>query len=633
MLARFLPLLIFVAIAVSLLFAQLESSFILAILLAVWCACRLRDEQAIRILLKRHLSGERCSHHDVLQRPLLLSGLKSERDALLKQAISNSIETVQSHSLIRSQNPPQPPQDLQSAKFYERVLENLHRSTGADLTLVAIRQHGGLPPAVLATLPAEPGLAAVAAQSLAPILNGDSVCPSEPTLTNSSHLPFGPFARFGYKLALARTFREAYSAPPGVFLLLFRDSGRFGHHLMNELTNVTARLETELSPLRAIYELSSQVQQAESQNRLKSDVLASISHDMRSPLNNIRAIIHLLGTEKLSSEAAELLDVASSNCDSASEILGTVLDFISHQAGKLCAHRNSFNIAALLRDVVNAYRIAARLKGLELELILVGDSVSIFADHRQIRRVLSNVIGNAIKYTEHGKVTVELLMSHASSVIVKVRDSGAGMSDQQLSQLFTPFTRFNPKSGEGVGLGLALSRALLELNGANISVNSTLNVGSEVAIVFAASNANRQPNLDIAVKADKPALNLLLVDDDPDATATLCRALKVLSIESVCASTTRDALSLLTYQQFDGIISDASMPDGGAARIIEFINSRNNHIPLLILTGSSRESELKRLRLLGAAEILLKPANIEDIVAAIDRLVNSKNVERMRLTA
>ena len=636
MLASILPLLIFVSLALSFLLEQFDGVFLISIIGGIWYACRLKDEKTIRELLKRRLTGEHCSHHEIIQKALLLSGLKTEREALLNQAIARSIETVQRPEPHRLPTSPQAGPTQPSAKFYERVLESLQLATGADLTLVALRQPNGLLPAVLASASIEPRLAALAARVLEPLLNTISNCPSDPVATNSPLSPFSPLASFGFKLALARPFKEAFSAPPGIFLLLFRDSGRFGHHLVNELDSVTSRLETELSPLRAIYELSSQVQLAESQNRLKSDVLASISHDMRSPLNNIRSIMHLLSTEKLSTEAADLLDVASSNCDSASEILETVLDFISHQAGRLSAQRLNFNLSALLRDVVTAYRVSARLKGLDLNLILAQDNVSILADHRQVRRVLSNVISNAIKYTERGSVVVELVSRDASAVSVKVRDTGIGMSSQQVAQLFKPFTRFNPKSTEGVGLGLALSKALLELNGAKISVSSALDSGSEVSLNFPASALDRKlAPLPLAVgKTDvQRPLSVLLVDDDPDATTTLSRALNARAIETVTATTTRDALNLLTYQRFDAVISDASMPDGGAARILESLTARKDLTPTVILTGSSRHNELLRLRLLGAAEILQKPASIDDIVANLHQICERQSLNKRTRSA
>ena len=626
MLAAILPLLIFGALVVAAATAQFEGALVLAILLGFWCASRLRDERTIRNLLKRRIAGQHCSHQQIINQALLLSGLKPERDALLSYAIAQSIEASQTPDSEKFQALPQPNANAPTAKFYERVLENLQLATAADLTLVAIRQSGGLPPAILASGSIEPRLVALSARILEPLLNGSALCPSEPSSINSPLSPFSAFASFGFKLALARPFKEAFSAPPGIFLLLYRDLGRFGHHLVNELDNVTTRLETELSPLRAIYELSSQVQLAESQNRLKSDALASISHDMRSPLNNIRSIMHLLSTEPLSTEAAELLDVARSNCDSASEILETVLDFISHQAGRLSANRNNFNIAALLRDVVNAYRVSARLKGLELAFLSPHDNISVLADHRQVRRVIANVISNGIKYTERGRIEVELSAAVGLIVVVKIRDNGIGMSSEQVSQLFKPFTRFNPKSTEGVGLGLALSKALLELNGASISISSELNCGTEVTLTFATNAASSvavfAPFSAAAITTlnTKRALNVLLVDDDPDATATLSRALRVRAIDCTCATTTRDALNLLTYEHFDAIVSDASMPDGGAARLLESLAAKNNSTPIIILTGSSREGDLVRLRLLGAAEILQKPATIDEIVASLEHI-------------
>lgn len=625
MVAFFLPYLLLLATSSAIILHEYFAAICLAILGSTWCLCKLHDERVIRILLIRRIQSTQTKHHEVISRRLLLSTLKYARDTLLNQAFSQTLESAVQPSLVR-QNPLQSA-DQSSSHFYERVLESLHTSTSADLALVAIRQSNARSPLILTNGSTETRLQAVLSKILAPIVNGTSDCPSEASIIHSPESPFSALASFGYKLAIARSFKEAQSAPPGVFLLLYRDTGRFGHHLVNQLDTLTSSLESELTPLRAIYELTTQVQQAETQNKIKSDVLASISHDMRSPLNNIRSILHLMSTEPISTEAREMLDVASTNCDSAAEILETVLDFLSHQAGRLIAKRTSFNICALLRDVVNAYRVAAKVKGLDLVFNKTEESVTVLADHRQIRRVLSNVLSNAIKYTEHGSITINLVVLNNSNVRVSVRDTGIGMNSEQVAQLFKPFTRFNPKSTEGVGLGLALSKALLELNSASISVSSFTNQGSEFCLTFAISAQKQIAPSSLSQHAEPiKKIAVLLIDDDHDACLTLARALGARSIDCATAITMRDAISLLTYQSFDAIISDSNMPDGGAAEILEYLSTQTAAAPVLVLTGSTREAEMRRLVALGAIEILKKPASIDEIVAALQNAAaqNSK---------
>jgi len=415
-------------------------------------------------------------------------------------------------------------------------------------------------------------------------------------------------------------------------------------------TELAKSMREELVACEAFVHLSEQVREIEAESKQKSEFIAHVSHDIRSPLNNIRSILKLLEVEGGASDALRLLQVALGNCDSLGEIVEDVLDFSKHQAGKLVAKREWIPVSPLVESVVESFQIAARGKGLTLHFGgRLEPEVEVCVDRRQLRRVLFNIIGNALKYTMHGNVEVTLLFRD-DQLVLRVRDTGIGMTSEEVKQLFTPFTRFHIPGTEGIGLGLALSRILVELSGGAVQVRSEKGVGSTFELQFAARpvpsslaapvselSATAVPVAAVSLATvlpferpsaplpvvERPGLAVLVVDDDHDCAETLARSLRLTGCEVMTAYTVGDAISLLNFGAPSLIVSDHGIPDGGAERLLQAVKRCSDAIPVIIVTGDHEDRHPELLRA-GAHRVLMKPVELAELVASMNALYPSQ---------
>ncbi|MDC0358881.1 ATP-binding protein, partial [Oligoflexia bacterium] len=408
-------------------------------------------------------------------------------------------------------------------------------------------------------------------------------------------------------------------------------------------------IEGELKARTKFCELSTQMAKVKNSSEQKNDFIAHVSHDIRSPLNNIKSILHLFQLEGYSEDSAELIKVALSNCESVGEIVEDILDYSKHGAGKLVAKPSVVDVRDALFSATEGFRVAARLKGLELKIEdQLGESKGLF-DNRHLKRVVTNLVSNAVKYTTHGTVTVCAGYvddtQNDSRIVIKVRDTGCGLEQKQLEKLFTPFTRLHGSNIDGVGLGLALSKILVELNGGNIHVKSTPKQGSEFTVTFPATAEPESvaemdersdpfdegahvsaapmtqtlstPTLHTAPLLARDAIKVLVVDDDVDYVDTLARGLKVHGFFVVKACTVSDAISICNFEAPNVVITDASMPDGGGKRLLKYLRSFPSGPQIMVLSGKDQEEERQEFTALGAAQIALKPVDVGMIASWI----------------
>lgn len=445
------------------------------------------------------------------------------------------------------------------------------------------------------------------------------------------------FSGFGLRYTIALPFTSAKAGAAGCQSagVLWLGFASDQPPLENELALVREWipiLELQVSSFQKLKELGCKAAEAENQSQEKVEVIAHMSHDIRSPLSNIKAVLNLFKVENLGTDNEELIDVALKNCDSMQEIVDDLLDYARHRMGRLAACRELVSIAKLVQEVVETYQLAARQKGLNLAIENGGcpEAGLIQADRRQTRRVVSNLVNNAIKYTARGAVEVRLQRCAEGRLELSVRDSGVGMSAEQVEKLFTPFTRFNAASAEGIGLGLALSKVLVELNGGRVSVASKPGQGSEFKVSWPevqagdglAQSDQARGQRGAPSPLERPASaaafagkRILVVDDDVDCAAALARALQAAGCQVLSAVKVCDAESIINFEKLDLVISDAQMPGGGARRLLEFIGRRSGKLPVYVFTGGSDE-EQKYLEL-GANHVLLKPVDLREVLGLL----------------
>ncbi len=418
---------------------------------------------------------------------------------------------------------------------------------------------------------------------------------------------------FAYTLTLPVTSLEDREVPRAVLWIGYRDSppSTVQTEAAYEFVKVYA---SEFESGRRIAELNAAAQTAQHENSEKSQFIAQMSHDLRSPLSNVRSILTLLKVEPRESEREELIEIALANCATLGEITESVLDLTRHSAGKLFAKPEPFDVRELLQEILASFAIAAKLKGLDLNFESQEQGTIAYCDRAQLKRVLANVMSNAIKYTRSGSVAL-ILRKFNHQIAVEIRDTGCGMTKEELDKLFTPFSRFQGDSVEGVGLGMAVSKLLIELNGGRIVATSTPRAGSKFTLYIPQASLAQVPNCQTSDSSNSISGQcVLLVDDDVDFVATIGKLLEQRGVRILRAHSSSDALSILNFELPTCIITDATMPGGGARELLKGMIERGWQLPCLVLSGSKDADLESELRSLGCSKFLTKPSSTEEIV-------------------
>ncbi len=408
---------------------------------------------------------------------------------------------------------------------------------------------------------------------------------------------FRDFSKGGRRAALWIGYR-ASQAPTDLEL-----------HSAKELTK---KLEQHLLAYGEIISLSKRVHEAENANEEKSEFIAHMSHDIRSPLNNIQAVLGYFLEETKSTDHRDLLQSASRNCGFLAEMVEDLLDYSKHRAGRLFSHKERFEIGTLLNEVKESFRVALSQKGLSISCENNSGPAWIEGDRKQIRRVLSNLVSNAVKYTEYG--TLELVTHKEVNGVVRIeiRDTGCGISTENLARLFTPFSRFHTKV-DGIGLGLVVTKILTELNSGTLHVVSELGRGTLVTLNFPeAAKREIHGGIGEAILRNE-VRSILLVDDDIECVRSVERVLARHNFKVTIATSVRDALSLCNFSPPDFLITDGKMPEGGAERILRFVKKGGFRSRIAVISGQSLD-ELTSIRELGAEKIFLKPAPLQELL-------------------
>ncbi len=400
--------------------------------------------------------------------------------------------------------------------------------------------------------------------------------------------------------------------------------------LKNQVDQATASLRRSLETIEVQnLELEIARQAAEKTSQIKSELLADMSHEIRTPMNGVVGFINLLGKTELNDKQRDYVNTIQKSAKTLLLIINDILDYSKIEAGKLRIERHTMNIRECVEETLTLLAPHATEKSLILiPLIYAEVPVLVLGDSLRIKQVITNLVNNAIKFTDQGSVIVRVMLDTENSthavIRIAVTDTGIGLSSEQQQELFQAFhqvnqTNIHTNSG-GTGLGLVICKKLVEQMQGEIGLESELGRGStfwftfEVGKVSQALPLQNTETLPEFKETGLDSLHILAVDDNPDNLKLITYLLMEHKIQVTAVESGEAAVNSYRHGNFDMILMDIRMPGMNgleATRAIRNIEQQENRVktPIIALTAHALISEQEGLLAAGVDDYLLKPVD------------------------
>jgi len=376
--------------------------------------------------------------------------------------------------------------------------------------------------------------------------------------------------------------------------------------------------------------------EAEASNHAKDDFLASLSHELRTPLTPVLAI--LSGWEHNANLPPELfsnVQMLRRNIELEARIIDDLLDLARVAKGKLSLNPETLDLNEVLQGVVNRYRSGVDARRLSVDLKVGAARHLVRADAFRLEQVFGNILNNAIKFTQSGgKLTLSTSNpTGGRRVAVMFADNGIGMTKETIDKMFVPFERGDGdvvRRADGLGLGMAIAKSLVEAHGGTINASSPgVGQGSSFVVSLPTADIDRlRIETSSNVVPDDVKLHgfrILFVEDHEDTAEVLSMLLREYGYTVETCATVGEALKLAKEHQFDLLISDVGLPDGTGVDLLHAIRQHTS-FPAIALTGFGMDSDIARFRKEGFDEHLTKPIDIQELRSTIrDLLLRNGN--------
>ncbi len=441
-------------------------------------------------------------------------------------------------------------------------------------------------------------------------------------------------------LAVAAGFRGLVLTPLvapdgerlGIVTVHFPDPARPSAQALR-VTDLHARYAAEaLRRRRAEEALRQATRLAEEATRSKSEFLANMSHEIRTPMNGILGMIQLARLKTRDARVQQFLEMADTSALHLLELVNDVLDLSKLKTGRLRLTKRAFSLREEVGAILEPLALAAAKKGLALGWAVADDVPDqVAGDAGRLRQVLTNLVGNAVKFTDHGGIDIQVAMDNAGVVPdgdggrrfrFTVRDTGIGIPTDKLERIFESFEQAHasahPEYG-GTGLGLSISKRLVELMGGGLGVASRTGEGSVftfTVVLLTADAAPRKAGPDRSrARAGRPR-RILVAEDNRINRLFIEEVLTSHGHEVGFAETGREALERLATERFDLVLMDIRMPDMNGDEATRIIRTTppagvDPRVPVVALTAYAQQEEIDRYAQSGFTAYLTKPVEIE----------------------
>lgn len=406
-----------------------------------------------------------------------------------------------------------------------------------------------------------------------------------------------------------------------------------------------------LDQVRVLDAQKQETQNAIAATKAKSDFLANMSHEIRTPINAIMGMNEMVLRESNQDSVKEYAKDISSASENLLRIVNDILDFSKIESGKLEIINDNYDLGEIIYDVTTLVNMKAENKGLKLNVMIDENLPSkLFGDDKRVREIITNILNNAVKYTEQGFVNLIIngvVKDNIVELNIKVEDSGQGIKEEDIEKIFSGFSQVNVKKNkniEGTGLGLSITKRLVELMNGSITVESEFGKGSIFTVILpqqivsfdkmgnymthrhVSSDTQEAESKEIEIKDAK----ILVVDDTPLNLKVISKFLEKTKAEVVCVTSGEEMLKLIQEHYFDIILLDHMMPNMDGIETLkaskELPNNICKDVPVIALTANAIVGAKEMYLEAGFNDYLSKPVKIETLYEMLIKYLPSEIV-------